>query len=212
MPPRKSPKPKPPPRRRLPADEARARILEAAERKLAEVGPERLRLTDLAAELGISHPAILHHFGSREELVSAVLAHAIKRINQRLADVITGRSADAPNAVLDMVAEYYGAEGRARTLGWLVLSEGAPQVIVDTQAARPLQALIELVHAQRKKSRSGRSIELADSKFMCHLAAFALLGEALFGDLVRAASGDAIDAKASREFRRRFARLLTQGS
>jgi len=69
----------------LPADEARTRILTAAERKLAEVGPEQLRLTELAAELGISHQAILYHYGSREELVSAVLAHAIARINQRFA-------------------------------------------------------------------------------------------------------------------------------
>jgi AcrR family transcriptional regulator len=198
-----------PPRRRLPAGEARARILEAAERKLAEVGPERLRLIDLAAELGISHPAILHHFGSREELVTAVLAHAIKRINERLADAITDRSAEAPQAVLDLAADYYGAEGRARMLGWLVLSEGAPQVIVDTRAARPLQPLVELVHAQRKKAKAGRPVELAETKFQCQLAAFALLGEALFGDLVRAAYGDSADAKASKEFRRRFATLLT---
>jgi len=87
MPQRKTPKKTPNSnsarRRRLPADQARGRILAAAERKLAELGPEQLRLTELAAELGITHQAILHHFGSREELVSAVLAQAIARINQR---------------------------------------------------------------------------------------------------------------------------------
>src|SRR5882672_5449363 len=73
-----------PPRKRLTAVEARARILDAAERRLAEVGPEGLRLTELAAELGVSHPAILHHFGSREELVAAVVAAAIARLDARL--------------------------------------------------------------------------------------------------------------------------------
>src|SRR5262245_30830908 len=72
------------PRKRLTAEAARARILAAAERRLSEVGPEGLRLTELAAELGVSHPAILHHFGSREELVAAVVAGAIARLNARL--------------------------------------------------------------------------------------------------------------------------------
>jgi AcrR family transcriptional regulator len=215
MPPQKTPKPKTPkptsaPRRRFPADKARARILAAAETKLAEVGPEGLRLTELAAELGISHQAILHHFGSREELVSAVLAHAIARINQRLADAMTGRGALAPTSLLDMVAEYYGTEGRARVLAWLVLSERAPQLHAQAQTARPLQPLLELVHAQRKKAAAGRRVELADSRFLCQLAALALLGEALFGNLVRVAFGDAGDAAASRDFRHRFVRLLTE--
>ena len=55
-----------PKRRRLPADEAKTRILEAAQKRLTEGGPDAIRLQDLAADLGISHPAILHHFGSRE--------------------------------------------------------------------------------------------------------------------------------------------------
>jgi TetR/AcrR family transcriptional regulator, repressor for neighboring sulfatase len=205
-----TPKPTSARRRRFPADEARARILATAETRLAEVGPERLRLTELAAELGISHQAILHHFGSREELVSAVLAQAIARINQRLAEAMSGRGALTVANRLDMVAEYYGAEGRARLLAWLVLSEKSPQVHAKAQAARPLQPLLELVHAQRKKAAAGRRVELADSRFLCQLAALAVLGDALFGDLVRLAFGDAGDAGASRDFRHRFARLLTE--
>ena len=215
MPPRKTPKPKTSKassarRRRFSAEEARARILAAAERTLAEVGPEQLRLTELAAELGISHQAILHHFGSREELVSAVLAQAIARLNERLAGAMTGRSAPAASSVLDMVAEYYGAEGRARLLAWLVLSERAPQLHADAQAARPLQPLLELAHAQRKKAAAGRRVELADTRFLCQLAALALLGEALFGRLVRLAFGDSGDAAVSRDFRHRLARLLIE--
>jgi AcrR family transcriptional regulator len=215
MPPRNTPKPKSSKatsaqRRRLSASEARTRILAAAERRLEEVGPEQLRLTELAAELGISHQAILHHFGSREELVSAVLAQAIARINQRLADAMTGRSAAPATNMLDMVAEYYGAEGRARLLAWLVLSDRAPELHADAQAARPLQPLLELAHAQRKKAAGGRRVELADSRFLCQLAALALLGEALFGRLVRVAFGDSGDAAASRDFRHRLARLLTE--
>jgi len=44
-------------------EEAQRVILDAAEERLANGGPEALRLQDIAADVGISHPAILHHFG-----------------------------------------------------------------------------------------------------------------------------------------------------
>src|SRR6185503_8118633 len=138
-------------------------------------------------------------------LVGAVLAHAIARMNERLENAMTGSNALAPNALLDMVAEYYGADGRARLLAWLMLSEKALEVHAATEAARPLEPLVALVHAQRKKAQPGRQIELKDSRFLCELAGLTLLGEALFGNLVRVAFGDAGDAAASRDFHRRFA-------
>lgn len=193
-------------RRRLPAEEARARILEAAERKLSEVGPEALRLTDLAAELGISHPAILHHFGSREELIIAVITRATARLNARLAEAIES-GAQGHGALLEMIAEYYGAEGNARLIAWLVLS-GRSLRARPRGGERPLQRLIESAHAQRRQAHPGQHADYADTQFRSQLTALALLGEAIFGDVVRAASGAATGAEASRDFRRRLARLL----
>ena len=63
-------------RTRRSAPEARRAILEAAEKRLREGGPEAVRLQDLARDLGVSHPAILHHFGSREKLIRAVMRDA----------------------------------------------------------------------------------------------------------------------------------------
>lgn len=195
------------PRRRLSAEDARERILQAAERKLAQVGPEGLRLTELAAELGISHPAILHHFGSREDLVAAVVARAFGHTNEQLAQAIAGR-AHGYEAILDMIAEFYGKNGNARLIAWLLLSGRAPRRGARTTDTRPLQRVIELAHAQRTRGRSERAIEYEDTKFRSQLTALALLGDAIFGDLIRRASGDAADAQSAREFRRRLARLL----
>ena len=72
------------PRRRRTADVARQEILEAAERRLAQSGPQGLRLQDVAADVGISHPAVLHHFGSREALVHAVIERAIVKLQEDL--------------------------------------------------------------------------------------------------------------------------------
>src|SRR6185295_4701389 len=98
----RTPAPSATPRKRLRASDARERILAAAQRKLAEVGPEGLRLTELAAELSISHPAILHHFGSREELVQAVVERAMDGLNERLAAALSGQGKGGRVALLDM--------------------------------------------------------------------------------------------------------------
>jgi AcrR family transcriptional regulator len=193
------------PRRRLPADEARARILEAAERKLSAVGPEGLRLTELAAELGISHPAILHHFGSREELMLEVIRAATRRLNGRLTAAIEG-GAEGHAGILDMIAEYYGTEGNARLIAWLVLSGRSARPRPRGPTDRPLLRLIERAHAQRTQTHPEADYD--DTKFRGQLTALALLGESIFGDIVRSASGDATGPDAARDFRKRLARLL----
>jgi hypothetical protein len=75
---------------------------------------------------------------------------------------------------------------------------------------RPLQRLIELAHAQRVRASGRRRIDADDTKFRSQLTALALLGDTIFGDLIRAASGDPATPEASREFRRRLAKLLSE--
>src|SRR5262245_59017473 len=66
------------------AEEARTAILNAAEARLIEDGPAGIRLQAIAADVGISHPAVLHHFGSREALVEAVVARALASLDADL--------------------------------------------------------------------------------------------------------------------------------
>lgn len=180
----------------------------AAERRLAEVGPEGLRLTELAAELDVSHPAILHHFGSREELVAEVVTRASIRLNERLAEAMAQRESGDRDAIYDMIAEFYGTEGNARLIAWLALSGRALTARVRQPAARPLEPVIELAHAQRLQAHPERAIELEDTRFRGQLTALALLGEAIFGDLIRYVSGDSLGPERARDFRRRLAKLL----
>ena len=49
---------------------ARLAILEAAERRLIEGGPETVRVQHIAADLGVTDAAVHHHFGSREALIN----------------------------------------------------------------------------------------------------------------------------------------------
>src|SRR5439155_11982024 len=69
--------------RRTP-EEAQRLILETAQALIARTGPEGLRLQDIAAEAGISHSLILHHFGSREGLVRALIRQAAAELRDKL--------------------------------------------------------------------------------------------------------------------------------
>src|SRR5258708_39165376 len=73
-----------PPRKRRTAEEARVAILDAAERRLVASGPAAIRLQEVAADVGVSHPTVLHHFGSREALVEAVVARALDSLHAGL--------------------------------------------------------------------------------------------------------------------------------
>ena len=66
--------------RRTPED-AQADILDAAEAVMSKGGgPAALRLADVAHQAGVSHPTILHHFGSREGLVHAINKRAFEKL------------------------------------------------------------------------------------------------------------------------------------
>src|SRR6516165_9764680 len=71
-------------RQRRTPEEARRLILQTAQELIASTGPEGLRLQDIAAAAGISHPLILHHFGSRERLVRALTRQAAAELRDKL--------------------------------------------------------------------------------------------------------------------------------
>src|ERR1700741_502170 len=72
-------------RRRRTSQEARAEILAIAQRRLAEAGPEGVRLQAIAEEVGVTHPALLKHFAGREELMRTLLRRAARELRDSLA-------------------------------------------------------------------------------------------------------------------------------
>jgi AcrR family transcriptional regulator len=194
-----------PRRRRRSASEARERILEAAQQELMRVGPESLRLTDLARQLQVSHPAILHHFGSREELVAAVVRHSLSKLYEQLIDTLQcGKRVTERLELIEMVSAVCGQGGLARLLAWLLLSGHERRV--HTRARVPLKQLADTAHMLRR--RFDHPATYADTLFEVQLLAIVLLGEAVFGEAVWRASGAPEGPSAAREFRRRLTQLL----
>jgi AcrR family transcriptional regulator len=165
------------PRRRRTAEEAREEILAAAERRLATAGPDALRLQDLARDLGVSHPAVLHHVGSREELVRAVVSRAVRRLEQALIDSFRGGGPPDGAAMIARVHEVLATGGAARLMAWLLLAGREP---VDTRTAQAgWRAIIDAAHALRPGTPPRE-----DTQFVVMVAALATFGQAVAGPAV----------------------------
>lgn len=197
--------PPPAPRKRRTAEEARGAIMDAAERQLVAAGPGGIRLQDVAREVGVSHPTVLHHFGSREGLVDAVVSRALDALHADVAAALTDASAgeDQVAAMLDGVAAALSARGQGRALMWLAL--GSPEPHRDDLRLRE-QA--EAVDALRKvRFPDARESTLEDSQFLVVLAASTMLAHSVIGAHLLHGAG-VRGAKAPARFRAWLARLL----
>src|ERR1700682_857948 len=108
--------------RRTP-EEARRLILETAQELIARAGPEGLRLQEIAAAAGISHPLILHHFGSREGLVRALTQQAVAELRDKLIAAM-GSAEYSLEQQLDQVFDAF-RDGLAQRLAWLATIDPA---------------------------------------------------------------------------------------
>jgi AcrR family transcriptional regulator len=197
---------KPKPRRRLDADAARALILDATEKRLVGVGPSGIRLQEVAADAGVSHPTVLHHFGSRELLVKAVIARALHSINATLVAAINASSGDERQleAMIDGVAVALDEKGHGRVITWLAL-EGHR---IDSADVR-LSDVVDAAHAMRLgRKRHGKRPTREDTGRTVVLAALALVGGSVLAPMMLENAGLGADPRATADFRTWLARLL----
>jgi AcrR family transcriptional regulator len=193
-------------RRRLDADVARAMILDVTERRLAAVGPSGIRLQEVAREAGVSHPTVLHHFGSREQLVKAVIARSLKTINASLVEAINASSGDETmlEAVLQNVALALESSGHARVMMWLALEGHRIEA-----AEAHLGDVVDAAHALRLSRRDCKpNPSRDDTARTIVLATLALLASVVIGEPILENAGLAGRARDPKAFRAWLAKLL----
>lgn len=193
---------------RFSADEARDAILAAAEKRLLEVGPQGLRIQEIAEDVGLSHPTVLHHFGSREGLVHAVATRAMLKLQTDLLACFTGLDIDADPLdvtleALERVDEELRSRGHARLLAWLVLGKltSPPEVSL----LRDLALAIESAWEARAEVATRE-----DAMFSVLLTTSSLFGMAIIGREVLSMLGLPSDEATYARFREWFARKLSQ--
>src|SRR5262245_41367240 len=67
-------------------DNVTAAILESAAEIFAERGPAAASIRDIAAQARVNHGLIFRHFGTKEQLVAAVLNHQAAQLAQLMDD------------------------------------------------------------------------------------------------------------------------------
>jgi TetR/AcrR family transcriptional regulator, repressor for neighboring sulfatase len=196
--------------RRTP-EEARRLILEAAQTLIATTGPEGLRLQDIAAAAGISHPLILHHFGSREGLVRALTRQAVAELRDKLVAAMASTEYSVEQQ-LDRVFDAF-RDGLAQRLAWLATvdpgggAEGTQMIMRD---------IADTLHARRiATAPPGVTITRDDTDALIHLVATAAFGDALYGVQLHRSAGLPATSETNRGFRLWLAALIrahsTQG-
>jgi AcrR family transcriptional regulator len=187
--------------RRRPED-AKLLILDAAEASMTAEGPAGLRLQDVARAAGVSHPTILHHFGSREGLVRALNLRSL----EALTGSVLGQMAGAQSGG-DGVRRTFEAyrSGLAQRMIWLLQSQDPPPA---DGRMNMFEEIVKALHTLRLKfARPGHTPDIEDTRAVVHLTTIAAFGDALIGPRLRQTSGAKERAQRER-FEKWFSALL----
>jgi len=189
--------------RRTP-EEARRLILDTAQELIARNGPEGLRLQEIAAAAGISHPLILHHFGSREGLVRALVQEAVAELRDKLIAAM-GSAESSLEQEFDQVFDAY-RDGLAQRLAWLATIDPSGETVGPATIMRDIA---DSLHARRTAAApAGAAPDRAYTEMLVHLIAVAAFGDAIVGRrLWRSAELPATD-DTDRRFRAWLAALI----
>ncbi len=192
--------------RRTPA-RAQQLILDAAEACMGAAGPAGLRLTQVAARAGVSHPTLLHHFGSRDALVAAVHRRAVERMQGELGALMQASREGSANIVRLVFEAYRG--GIAERLIWMLQSGIGLGTLRD---GKPVFAgMVEGLHALRRQiAPPGAELRESETRLIIHLITLAAFGDAVIGSRLRATGqeGPAAEAEGRAAFELWFSGLV----
>lgn len=206
-----------PKRKRRTAASARREILDAAKLRLMNEGPDGLRLKVIAADVGISHSSIIHHFGSRDGLLKELRDDAFDALARDLKKRMAEPSVGDPSIdFFEKLASTLGEQGYGRLLAWQLMSGNLPirasigmTVLGPDGSGGLLDGLSKMLHAMRgERARShDQPIPLLDeTRTIVAMCACTVLGEAIAGDVMVRSAGLGRTPEDRKRFRAWFAK------
>jgi AcrR family transcriptional regulator len=164
------------------AQAAAARILAATTERLAEVGPAKLNLQDVAEAAAVSKGLIHYHFHDKETLLARVVEWVTQQVLQREREALSGADADT---ALDAVWMWLAHE----------LALGQRRMLLELGAeAGPLLTSSLVASAEARRAQATATVSAVFASFgLVPRVAPAALGELLSSvvdGLVMAAAGD----------------------
>lgn len=113
-----------PRRRRRSPEEARKEAVVSARALLLSGGPDAVTLSAVAADIGVTHANLIHHFGSAAGLQSALMGSMVADLNQALDAAVARLRTDdgAPLELVNAVFDAFAEGGAGRLAAWIALS------------------------------------------------------------------------------------------
>jgi len=112
------------PRKRRPPEQARAELLDAAERVFTHHQPDQVGLKHIAAEAGVSHALVTHYFGTYAGLIEATLERRVRLLRETLLAQVREVGALAqPARLLGMLFTALADPVHLRLMRWMFASE-----------------------------------------------------------------------------------------
>lgn len=191
-------------------DESRQLILEAAETLLRQNGPDAVNVRAVATRVGLTDAAINHHFGTRQELLEALLRHGGRRLKTELNAALEQwqQTDHSVERLVEIIVDLYTDGGyaalalRLHMSGWRDRGAGLLNPVVDALHDMRLKAF-----AAAGKSRPS----IFETRFIVGLMHQTLALDPLFGSAFRRSAGMERSEEPSRDRKKAVWGALLRG-
>ncbi|MGW1675372.1 TetR/AcrR family transcriptional regulator [Streptomyces sp. NPDC002324] len=149
---------KAPPAARLTAGERRAQLAELAARRFHELGYHHVSLADVAADAGVTAPAVYRHFRNKQTLLAEAIGSGLDKTETVLADTANDSLEDIVTAIAEMMQD--------RRYLWPLLQREArfldPTLRADVraQSERVIDGFVRPLRARRPELSSDDALFL----------------------------------------------------
>jgi TetR/AcrR family transcriptional regulator len=187
-----------------------ARSLAAATRLFAKRGVEATSIQDIATEVGVTKPAVLHHFPSKEDLRRAVFASILDHWRERLPAILLAATAseDRFDGVLGELRAFFSADpDRARLVAREMFDRPDELRELMRVHVRPWIGAI-VAYIDRGKARGEHHADVDAEAYVVHVLCFvisAIASETVALAALEAAGATPADARA--RFERELVRI-----
>jgi AcrR family transcriptional regulator len=155
-----------PQRRRLPPDERRAALFDAALAVFAELGYDRATLSDVVDRIGVSKGCLYHHFQSKEQLLLTLLRDRVAaavRADEEVLSAATGSREEVLRALVERQWAHLQEPGQIE-LATLAVTElpkipEAGRDVFDEVVARK-RAMLRTALERDNPCAEGQSVEI----------------------------------------------------
>ena len=136
------------------AERAKTAIIEAARRLFGERDITAVSIRDIAAAAGVSHGLVQHHFGTREQLVAAIVRQEVTEFAGAARALPTSAPAEDPERLrAELKAGMTRFRDYARLIARAELAGVEPEKLLDP--AVPTPALLLAGSIRELQARSG---------------------------------------------------------